>query len=76
MKWIDAPVWVQVGRNIKHCRKWKKFTPEYVASKANIDLKRYKRMERDLVKDITIDEALRIKDALQAIQEEIIPLSD
>ncbi len=76
MKWIDAPIWVKIGRRIKCCRKWKGLTQEKVALVAKIDLKRYKRIERAIVKDITIEEAFRIKEALHVSQEEIIPLLD
>ncbi|MBI3485736.1 helix-turn-helix domain-containing protein [Candidatus Daviesbacteria bacterium] len=67
-------MWVKVGRNIKHCRKWKGLTPEELASRARINLKRYKRMEKAIVQDITIVEAFNIKDALGVSQEEILPL--
>lgn len=65
MRWIDAPIWVKIGRNIKDCRKWKGVTPEQVASRAKIDLGRYKRMERAVVQDITFDEVFRIAKALK-----------
>jgi len=74
MRWVDAPIWVKVGRDIKYCRKWKNLTPEQVAFKAKIDLKRYKRMERAIVQDITIDEAFRIARALKIDSEMLIPL--
>ncbi len=74
IKWVDAPIWVKVGRNIRDCRKWKKYTPEKLAFEAKIDLKRFKRIERGLTEDITIYEALRIQHVLQVSQEEIIPL--
>jgi transcriptional regulator with XRE-family HTH domain len=64
MKWVSSPIWVKIGRNIKNCRKWKGLTPEQVAFKAKIELKRYKRMERAIVRDITHDETLRIAQAL------------
>ncbi len=64
LKWVDAPIWVKIGRNIRDCRKWKCLTPEQVAFKAKIDLKRYKRMERAIVLDITHDETYRIAAAL------------
>lgn len=73
MKWVDAPIWVKVGRDMKSCRIWKKLTQEQVAKRADVDLKRYKRMERTIVKDITIDEAFRITKALRVSQDEIIP---
>ncbi len=71
LRWVDAPIWVKIGRNIRDCRKWKKFTPEEVALKANIDLTRYKRMERAIVRDITFDEALRIATALKIRKDSI-----
>ena len=74
LKWVNAPVWVQVGRSIGYCRKWKGVTQEEVASLAGIDLKRYKRMERTLVRDITIVEADNIAKALHVSREEIIPM--
>lgn len=64
IKWVNSPIWVKIGRNIKNCRKWKGLTPEQVAFKAKIELKRYKRMERAIVRDITHDETLRIAHAL------------
>lgn len=71
MKWVDAPIWVKIGRNIKHCREWKGFAPGEVASKAKIDLKRYKQLERAIVKDITYDETLMIARALRVDQDQI-----
>ena len=65
LKWVNAPIWVKIGRNIKNCRKWKGLTPEQVAFKAKIELKRYKRMERAIVRDITHDETWRIARALK-----------
>lgn len=65
LKWVNAPIWVKIGRNIRDCRKWKGATPEQIASRANIDLKRYKRMERSVVQDITFDEVFRIAKALK-----------
>lgn len=73
LKWRDAPIWVKTGRNIKDHRRWRGLTPEAVASKARIDLKRYKRMERAIVEDITIVEAKMIADALKVSEEMIIP---
>ena len=74
MKWIDAPVWVQTGRNMKSIRKWKAFSQEEIAQKAGIDLKRYKRMERGIVFDITIVEGMNIAQAFEVSYEEIIPI--
>jgi len=65
LKWVNAPIWVKIGRNIKNCRKWKGLTLEQVAFKAKIELKRYKRMERAIVRDITHDETWRIARALK-----------
>ncbi|HLL61165.1 MAG TPA: helix-turn-helix transcriptional regulator [Candidatus Nitrosocosmicus sp.] len=76
MRWVDAPIWVKVARNVKNCRKWKNLSKEQVASRAKIDLKRYKRIEREVVKDITIDEAFRMQKAMKVHQEEIIPILD
>lgn len=73
MKWVDAPIWVKVGRNVKSCRKWRGLTPEKVALEAKIDLKRYKRIERTIIQDITIKEAINIAAALKVSQEEVIP---
>ncbi len=64
LKWVDAPIWMKICRNVRDCRNWKGGTPEEVALKAGIDLKRYKRIERGLVQDITFDEAYRIGTAL------------
>lgn len=72
LKWVDAPIWIKIGRNIKDCRKWKGFTQEQVAIKAKIDPKRYKRMERAIVKDITHDETYRIACVLKIDDEYII----
>lgn len=72
LKWVDAPIWVKIGRNIKDCRKWKSRTQEEVASRAKIDLKRYKRMERAIVRDITHEETLRIAQALRIDDEMVI----
>lgn len=72
LKWVEAPIWTKIGRNIKDCRKWKDATPEQVASKAKIDLKRYKRMERGVVQDLTFDEALRISNVLKIDDDNII----
>ena len=71
LKWCNAPIWVKIGRNIKDCRKWKGLTPEEVAFKAMIDLKRYKRMERAIVQDITYDETFRIADALRIDEDNV-----
>lgn len=65
MKWVDAPLWMKICRNVKVCRKWKKDVPEHVAFKANIDLKRYKRIERGVAQDITFDEVYRIAKVLK-----------
>lgn len=73
LKWVDAPVWVKTGRNILVHRKWRNLTQEEVATKGRIDLKRYKRMERAIVEDITIDEGYRIAKALKVSEEMIIP---
>lgn len=71
LKWFDAPIWVKIGRSIRDCRKWKGFTIEQVASRAQIDLKRYKRMERAVVRDITFDETFRIAKALNIDEDDI-----
>lgn len=71
LKWVDAPIWIKIGRNIRDCRKWKNATPEEIASRAKIDLKRYKRMERAVVKDITFDEVFRIAKALKMSENDI-----
>lgn len=65
LKWKDAPIWLKICRNIKDARKCQNKTPEYVAENAGIDLKRYKRIERAMVNDITFDEACKIADALK-----------
>lgn len=72
LKLIDAPLWIRVARTIKITRKWKKLTKEDLASKANIDIKRYKRIERELVKDITIVEIGNIADAMNLNIDDII----
>ncbi|HHT9136997.1 MAG TPA: helix-turn-helix domain-containing protein [Candidatus Wunengus sp. YC60] len=71
LKWCDAPIWVKICRNVKDCRRWKGFTPEKLAAKANIDLKRYKRIERALVQDITYDETYRIARALRIDEDNV-----
>lgn len=73
VRWEDAPVWVKVGRCVRNYRKWREITPEQAALRAKIDVKRYKRIERAIVQDITIDEAYRIVDALKIYPDEIIP---
>lgn len=64
LRWSDAPLWMKICRNVRSGRKWKGGTPEQIAAKAAIDIKRYKRIERGLAQDITFDEADRIADAL------------
>ena len=71
LKWVDAPIWVKIGRNIRDCRKWKNLTPEQVALSSKIDLSRYKRMERGIVQDINFDETHRIALAMKVDEEDI-----
>lgn len=72
LKWPDAPIWVKIGRNIYHTRKWKNLTQEQVASRAKVDIKRYKKMERTLIQDITHDETTRITNAMRLDDDEMI----
>lgn len=64
-RWVDSPMWMKICKNVRDCRKWKEFTPEQIAIKAGIDLKKYKRIERAVAKDITFDEVFRIAKALK-----------
>lgn len=71
LKWVDAPIWVKIGRNIRDCRKWKDLSAEQVALRSKIDLRRYKRMERGVTKDINFDETHRIALAIKVDEEDI-----
>ncbi len=73
LTWDKAPAWIKVERSIKNYRKWRKITLEEAATRAKIDLKRYKRIERAVVPDITIDEAYRMVEVLKIYPDEIIP---
>ncbi len=73
LKWDDAPAWIKVERSIRNYRKWRKITVEEAAAKAKIDLKRYKKIEKAMIPDITIDEAYRMVDVLKIYPDEIIP---
>lgn len=74
LKWINAPIWVKVGRNVKNIRRWKGLTQETVALRSAIDLKTFKRIERGLVRDITIEQAFRIILALKCSPDAIVPM--
>ncbi len=71
LRWVDSPLWMKICKNIRDCRKWKGAAQEQVASKAGIDLKRYKRMERAVIRDVTFDEVFRISKALRINYEDI-----
>lgn len=73
LTWDKAPTWIKVERAIKNYREWREITPEEAAKRAGIDLKRYKRIERAVVPDITIDEAYRMVKVLKIYPDEIIP---
>lgn len=71
--WRNLTLWKQIGVFIRSARKWRNLSHEQLASKAKIDVRLLKRMERGKTESVTLEEIFKIKNALRVGIEEIIP---
>lgn len=74
--WRNLTRWKQIGVFIRDSRKWRNLSHDQLASKAKIEVRYLKRMERGKTESVTLEEIFKIKEALRVSIEEIIPLVD
>ena len=72
--WRNLSLWSGLGSNIKHIRKWRKFSDIEVSQKTEIDLKKYRRFERGNTDSISFSEIVKLIRFFEVLPEEIIPL--
>ena len=63
---------IRVGNKIRKVREIKGFTQEYVASQLNLSQTYYSKIERDDIKEMTVDRLERIAKILEVVPGDIL----
>lgn len=71
--WRNLSLWKKIGSNVKDIRKWRELTDLQVSEKTEIELKRYRKIERGQTESVTLKEIVSLIKLFDVYPEEIFP---